>query len=530
MRPLYAVQFEVTHRDETPSTALGEEVLDRVLKWIKNWYWTWKTVQIEPKVGCGAFSPVFGHDLEITRDTSEELQVAHTVVSWSYPDDRDGNVFWNSKVEIGEFGGCVEFSFQLSFESAQYLIAPFEFKLEKPRIVSSLLQDFRCRCGDMELSLGPKEIQVGQISGFVSNKLLSKTRRLPIVLVSRATIPDTWLIDPHRLADRLAGIAETYYLADKWAGFGLTDAVGKIYSCYNGAVRVYWPGFHPAKKSVAQVYLPETVRQAGSKLTEDIFQLFASISGFRYVRGPVTTDAVEHLQAYRNREMEKLRAAASERGDLNELLDLAIQENEDFRKQNTQLRDENSSLKTSLNLAQENFRAISVTQERVGYKEMGAPEDVFQESISEPDSVEEAVVMASESFKNTLVIQESAFDSARDSPFKQFNKVQQALLAMHEVCLAWRESRKNRVSMDTFEKAFEKKGFEYKARESQTSKTKWGEEYETTYKNRRVSIEKHLALGKGGPDTCLRVHFYVDEGDEKFVVAHVGRHKTNTQT
>ena len=61
-----------------------------------------------------------------------------------------------------------------------------------------------------------------------------------------------------------------------------------------------------------------------------------------------------------------------------------------------------------------------------------------------------------------------------------------------------------------------------------TSKGKWGEEYETTYKGRRVSIEQHLALGKGGPDTCLRVHFHIDEEDEKFVVAHVGKHKTNT--
>jgi hypothetical protein len=530
MRSLYAVQFEVAHMDGTVPATLGAEVLERVSGWIRDWYWTRKSIVIDPKVGGGASSPAPGHDLEVTRDVSEGFNVAHTVVSWSYPEDSDRNLFWNSRVEIGEFGDLVEFSFQLSFDSAQYLISPVDFDLGRPRIIGSLLQDFRCTCGDMDLSLQPREIEVGQVKEFVSNKLLSRTRRLPIVLVSQSTISEILLIDPHRLADRLAGIAETYYLADKWAGFALTDSVGKTYSCYNGAVRVYWPGFDPAKKPVSQLYLSETVAHAGQRLIGDIFKQFASISAFRYVRGPITTDAIEHLQTQRNRELERLKAAANERGDLNELLDLAIQENVEIQKENAQIRDENGSLKASLRLAHENFRAISVSQEKLEEKALEALELTSGASGPEPKSVEDAVLMARDNFRDTLVIQESALAAASDSPFKQFNKVQQALLAMHEVCLAWRESRKNRISMGGFEGAFDKKGFEYKARESQTAKTRWSNEYETTYKDRRVSIEQHLALGKGGPDTCLRIHFYIDEEQGKFVVAHVGRHKTNTRT
>jgi len=63
-----------------------------------------------------------------------------------------------------------------------------------------------------------------------------------------------------------------------------------------------------------------------------------------------------------------------------------------------------------------------------------------------------------------------------------------------------------------------------------TSTGKWADEYEMSYKGKRVSIEPHLALGKGGPETCLRIHFYADEQDKRFIVAHVGRHKTNTRT
>jgi hypothetical protein len=60
-----------------------------------------------------------------------------------------------------------------------------------------------------------------------------------------------------------------------------------------------------------------------------------------------------------------------------------------------------------------------------------------------------------------------------------------------------------------------------------TSTGKWAGEYEAMYGGRKVSIEQHLALGKGGPDTCLRIHFYTDNEQGKYVIAHVGRHKTN---
>jgi hypothetical protein len=487
-------------------------------------------VTVDVEAATTPFSPVFGHDLELAKVASPTSSVRHTVLNWSYPDEEDGNLFWNSRVEIGEFDGRVEFSFQLSFDSAQYLISPVDFRLRRPRIVGVLLKEFRCTCGDSELSLGPKEIGVEQIEDFVANRLLSPTRRIPIVLLSRASAFEKTLVDPNRLADRLAGIAETYFLKDKWAGFALTDSIGKIYSCYNGALRTYWPGFDPTGSSFSPIYLPERLLLIGDRVVEDLLGLFAGISAFRYVRGPVTADAIEYLHAERTRETEKLKADAKERGDLNELLELASQENEEVRKQNDALREENGLLSANLALAQENFRVISQSHglpEGVGESGSSHTEETF---TAEPKSIEEAVVAAKESFATTLVIQDSALDSARDSPFKQFSKVQQALLAMHEVCLSWRSARKKRTPMGTFETAFQGKGFEYKPRESMTAKGKWGDEYEMTYRSKRVSIEPHLALGKGGPDTCLRIHFYMDEEEGKFVVAHVGRHKTNTRS
>jgi len=110
----------------------------------------------------------------------------------------------------------------------------------------------------------------------------------------------------------LAGIAETYYLADKWAGFALTDVVGKRYSCFNGAVRIYWPDFDPAESSFSPVYISEKLSRIDGRLSDNLFRQLAGLSAFRYVTGPVTTNAREHLQEERSREMEELRAAAKD--------------------------------------------------------------------------------------------------------------------------------------------------------------------------------------------------------------------------
>ena len=203
--------------------------------------------------------------------------------------------------------------------------------------MGTLLRQFNCSCGDVRLSLEPIEVRAESIENFATTRLLSPRRRLPIVLVSRIADSGKWLVDPSELADPIAGIAETYYLADKWAGFALTDVVSKLYSCFNGAVRLYWPDFNPAESPFSPVYIPEKLNQIGGRLTDILFRKLAAISAFRFVTGPVTTDAREHLQEERRRETEELRAAAADRNDFGALLELADRKNAELRKQNDHL-------------------------------------------------------------------------------------------------------------------------------------------------------------------------------------------------
>lgn len=523
MRPLYALQFEVASLEANPPLDVANQTLVVLASWISEWYLTRKNIRIALPLTGGDLSPCEGHELAIT--VARSADVSHSTISWSYPDERDGNLLWHSKCEISKFDGLTEFSFQLLLESIQFYIAPVEFVLRRPRVIATLLRQFACSHGDARLSDQPRELSAQQVPEFVANRLLSRNRRLPIVIVSRTSIIEQCLVDPSALANRLAGIAEVYVLDDKWSGFALSDEVGKIYSCYNGAVRLYWPDFDSEASPYSPVYTPDTTRELGSKLVEIIFNQLAAISAFRFVPGPVAIDAINFLQNQKAIELESIKAAAQERGDYAELLSVADEENALLREKLNRLQEENADGKARLQLSQENLRAVWQAHEDGPHR--GEAEPLPEES-TEQESLEDVVRNATSSYASTLVFLDSATSSAQHSPFKQPKRAAQALLAMHEVCQAWRQSRRDKIAIGPLEQHFVAKGFVYKPRESMTSKGKWAEEYETTYHGRKVSIEQHVAVGKGGPDTCLRIHFYTDEKEEKFIVAHVGRHKTNT--
>jgi hypothetical protein len=528
MRPLYATQFEVVPRGSMSSGELSAEVLRAIGGWVSEWYLTRKNVTIYFPVGSGTIRPTEGHEVTVGRNVSSNARISHSTVSWAYPYEKDGNILWHSICEVSEFDGQVEFSLQLSLDSLQFYIAPIEFDLKRPRVIGTLISQFDCVYGDTHLSLKPLSVSAQEVANFVQKRLCSKQRRLPIVLISKAQITNKAFVEPFELSERLAGIAEVYVLDDKWAGYALTEQIGKLYGCYSGAIRVYWPDFQFNEAPFSPIYLPERLQTRGGALVEDLFRQFSAISTFRFVHGPVAVDALEALATQKQSEIERIRAVAQESGDYEELLKVADQENSILRSQLNAEHMDNDSLRSSLRLSQENMQAVWQTHE--DSRETSSPETLHDDNELDPGSVEEAVEFAQGHFSDTLTFLGAAIESASKSPFKQPRKVYQALLAMHEVCYSWRQSRKTRTPMGSPEQSFATKGFTYKPRESNTSKGKWSDEYETTYQGIRVSIEQHLALGKGGPDTCLRIHFYTDEKEQKYVVAHVGRHKTNTST
>ncbi len=529
MRLVYALQFRVSQPGGVIAVDLPNLLKADVEEWIAGWYKRRQGVSVSLPATNQAMAPLPLHAVEVAHTMSSSSRAAHHAVTWRYPAESDDRLLWESRCEWATTGGDTEFSFLLRLASREFLVAPPSLELRRPRIVRAIVDKYRCFSGSQELLLLPSRIRIPTLTSLI-DAIHDRGRRLPVVLFSVDPYTDKTVADPVEAADKLVGLAHIYVLEDKWASFALTDKLGKPLSCFNGAVRVYWPGFESASDPFDHpIFLPERIKamQAdGRLLANHLLRRLAPVSALRFAYGPITREAAAAVQADRQAEADALREKAEASGDYAELLKLADDELADLKKRNGGLGRRVTELEEELATAKANVATLAMAYDT----DLQATPPVAVQEDEQPNTVRDAVNEAAGRFSDTLTFMKSAYDSADESPYGQPTKVLQALEAMDEVCKAWRDCIRQRESMGPFENAFEARGFAYRAKESMTSTGKWADEYIATYDGKRVSIEPHLALGKGGPDTCLRIHFFKDEDKGRFVVAHVGRHKTNTKT
>lgn len=130
----------------------------------------------------------------------------------------------------------------LTVQNVTVVVAPVFTDPRCPAIVKRLLdlrQDWQL--GGVTL---PRPI-AEQISGFEGGDTLASAiqdpgRTLPIVVVSEVENEPIWDDLEQFVAADLAGLAHVVRI-DEDASWALSDELGKLNSCYLGAVRLYWP-------------------------------------------------------------------------------------------------------------------------------------------------------------------------------------------------------------------------------------------------------------------------------------------------
>jgi len=91
--------------------------------------------------------------------------------------------------------------------------------------------------------------------GILASAIKDPARTLPVVVVSEIESEPIWADLEKLLAADLAGLARVVRI-DEDASWALSDELGKLNSCYLGAIRLYWPrgrdldGLHKPRSSV----------------------------------------------------------------------------------------------------------------------------------------------------------------------------------------------------------------------------------------------------------------------------------------
>jgi len=147
-----------------------------------------------------------------------------------------------TNLRVGLIGSEVIIYCALSVKRLSQIIAPLNVYPRCPKIIRDIVEGY----GDwtLEGDLVPRATVIdaaGDRGGYdLSKALLDKKRKFPVVVISDDPDHRPWINLTQKLANDLVGVAHVASLDDE-GSWALTDELGKSYSCYLGAVRLYWP-------------------------------------------------------------------------------------------------------------------------------------------------------------------------------------------------------------------------------------------------------------------------------------------------
>jgi hypothetical protein len=182
----------------------------------------------------------------------------------------------------------------------------------------------------------------------LAREIVNEQRTVPILVISdlggSLALPALDI----KMAYDLAGLANTYAI-DGEASWGLTDVLGKRYSCFAGGVRVYWPRFslqddpfsHPLWTGMRL-----SVCNANSDTTEELYrkqlrQLLMQASALSVLR-PREIDDIQ--AAARARHLATLMERATSGADFEQLAYTYAKDNDDLRAKLEELTRRNQGL------------------------------------------------------------------------------------------------------------------------------------------------------------------------------------------
>lgn len=455
---------------------------------------------------------------------------AHELVTLDLlaPDRADPRLVWGCTTELARTPLGLQAAVALRVGLAGSGVAPSYYQVHRPGVIDALLKAAPGSVQGQPIPTRPRTVGEAFVPGFVRDTLTAPNRVLPVVVVSPDPQTNRPVADVDALAAAVLGLAEVVVLSHTRATFALTNEVGKEWSCFLGAVRVYWPGLDPETDDFRRhwIYFADHIRDAAGRdpVERQIFRRLVAAGSLRFSEAPLVRLARSAEERQRQdafqRQLAKLKAGEQAADEVLRAWDAAQAEI-------ARLRDD---LAAAQSLAAEYAEQLQAVREQfeVVSRDFGRPAPPPRPAGPAPvRRVADAVRRAAEEFADVLEFLPSATDSAAVSPYQRPDRLYELLRALGELGREWRDGRLGRGWFH----ALRDRGFEYKDNISQTSAGKYGTEYTFVYDGRPLMFENHVTLGVShNPQECLSVHWYRDETRKRIAVGWCGKHLTNTTT
>ena len=308
---------------------------------------------------------------DVETGATETAGYTHISAERNYPNSPEYRM--RLEVRLCTKGDWLEVEVRSRFLSADGAEPP-NLPAGPPRLLRAIAEGFPCSIGSDLLTYEPARITAANVESFASESILSPLRQLPVLAISEDN-SGNHALDPSRAQRILAGVAAVA-VCDKDAANTMSQHVGRSLACYNGAIRVFWPGcrFNANGSGPSLFYMLPTARAKGSGLLRELQQTCinnASESDFDSIFSGARVSVILE----RNRLLESQQRILSERSSEAPTSEVGTLQR-DLRRQEIAAREANrkwqNALATIANLEQEladtkaNIEELSSLQLDVG--------------------------------------------------------------------------------------------------------------------------------------------------------------------
>lgn len=432
---------------------------------------------------------------------------------------------FRTELTIGIGSNIVAITCSLSFGGSDTPVAPLHYDAKCPFFIKPLLKmevdDARLEWRYMGTQIPSGVVPfIGHTGGTQFMELVNdKNRSLPIIAKS--------IIGSHldergvyrAISYDLAGLAIVATL-DYDAAWGITNSVGAEWSCFGGAIRIYWPikendspRRHPYWSEV-RIMEDLSVNDAIERFRKQIRTRIMGLSAYSTWEPKIISD-IQRANRLHSLELQKMEAQSIK--DYQELADQLIEKLSEYENVIKQRDEDIFQLKEDIRNLQEVLQWQNKLTEEI------EPDEALIETRL-PNSIEEAVRFAMEELSKDLLFGE---DISRGLHSVQPEACPPAKVFDHLSKLAelTRLRREGTIGVDAI--SWLKNNNVDASGESDTVLRSPRHMRNRTWHdgNQRREFEFHTKLNDNVPsDRCVRIYYDYDDSIGKTIIAWVGRH------
>ncbi len=521
--PLLRVRGLVARSDP----AAADQIRRATLQWLER-----RAGRLPPE--AWNFGP-FGLDLggtvaEVARSEAADGEL--WAMRLRYPDESRAGRVWRTELTLARRPDELRFGLKLDLAAREQEPA---IDVSVPRIARFVVGRIGLRAGASRLSLLPLRCDDGRA---LAEHLRHPERAVPAIVISqtgRAEEPWQGILAPKRLAERLAGIAEVH-LVPPGQTFELSRALGKVWSCYGGAVRLYRVPLRPEEDGLGQhpLFLPERI-VAWEEDTGTPFARHLALLAARATLGPAPADLevptfarVQEL----TRERRLLEARSTGRSS-EELLELAWQEIGELKQQLEEIERERGVREAELDALvaeAERERGEALAELAAARQRIGLLEERLRKGGADPDttvpalgSYAELEDWAGRHLAGRLVLLPRAIRAAKDGLFENVALVGRALLYLAGPYRQLRLEGREKAGA-VHDRALAELGLDNSPVGDDL--TNHRDRFRVDWRGSKRLLDQHVKNGGNtrDPKRCLRIYYFWDEREQLVVVGSLPGH------